>query len=264
MTRDPFADEDGELAVPVGQDRGEFLALLAATPRHAVGAEASLGPLAHPVDEAVTLLGCHSERVGEVVPGQVLAHGELENELVPRVEAPGRPAQQFGEVLELGGVLDRVGLRRGWWEHHLTTRLGEVGDHRLRPSPRTPVHLVAEDGEEPGLETRRIAELVEFLGGQHEDVLDHVRGVLAVAGHRRSRVVERVAVAIPDGGERGPIAGKVRGDGGGVGGAGGTRSCVVVRHCRGGPSPSASGVQEVDAGDISQFCSSEQARVAEF
>ena len=110
VSSDALADQHGELPVPVGQNRRELLALLPAAARHAIRAEAPLGALAHPMHEPVTLLWRHPEGIGEVVAGQVLAHRQFEHELIARVEPAGGAAEQFGEIVELGRVLHRVGL----------------------------------------------------------------------------------------------------------------------------------------------------------
>ncbi len=197
---DPLADQHRELAVPRLQDLGQLGTLLAPGASDAQGAEAALRAVAHAMQQAVALLGRHTERVGEIGALQPLADRELEHQLVARIEPTRGVPDELGELLVLGTRTVATLVRRG---AQVSTRLREVGGDDAAALLGAPVDLVAHDREQPWLQTRRIAQLVEPFGRDDEHVLDDVGGVVPVAEHRRRRVVQRIREAVVDGGERG-------------------------------------------------------------
>ena len=196
------------------EDLGQLGAVLAATAGDAVGSEAAFGALPHPVQQVVALLGCHAECVREVGAVEPLPQAQLQHELVSFVEPAGCGAHQGCELVELGAGRGTVVVGG---QRHLSDRFREVGGDGAPLAARPSVHLVAQDGEQPRLQARRVAELPQPLGGDHDDVLDDVGRVVTVVGHRRGGVVERCPVPVVDAAERGAIAREVRGDELGIG-----------------------------------------------
>ena len=66
MTRDAFANENTELAVPARDDRCEFVAFFATHFCNRECTETFLNSITHAVHERVALFGRDSERISEI------------------------------------------------------------------------------------------------------------------------------------------------------------------------------------------------------
>jgi hypothetical protein len=161
MTGDALSKEHREIAVPAREECIEFGALPSPFTGHTECPKAALGSVTHSMDQPVALLSGDTECIGKIGPRQSLPHAQFKNELVACIEAPRRSSHELSYVGEVDLVVDDIGLGLRGWEHHVTLGGREVGDHGTSATSGAPVHLVAQDGEEPGLEASRISELPE-------------------------------------------------------------------------------------------------------
>ena len=215
MTSHALANQHAELAVPVAQDFVERGALAATGRGDDERPEAAVHAFAHAMDQGVTLLGSDAEGVGEIRAVETLANRQLENESITIVESGRGRSHERGQFGESNG--GAVGARISG-RHHVGDRARlEVGGCGAPTPLGASVHLVAQNRVQPRFQTIGVAELTQSFGGDAEDVLHHVGGVVAVREHGRGRVVETTRVAVVDGGESTTIARQMGGDECGVG-----------------------------------------------
>ena len=212
MAGDPFADQYGELAVPLGEHRVELVAVFASGCGDGERTQALFDPLAHAMDERVALVCADAERIGEVLSFEALADRQFEDQLVAFVEPAGCAPNELGEFDGLGSFGASVEFS---FVSHIEPRcrsevvVRKVDCNCALALLGSPVHLVAQNREEPGFQSLGVAQLLHLSGCDEDDVLQHIGGIVAIVEHRCGCVVQGVGEAIVDPGERGGIAGQV-------------------------------------------------------
>ena len=205
--RDVLADfpahRGGELTLPAAQDLRQRRAGAVAGPRRDQGADGGVEPLPGPRAKPMRLVARHAQRVGQVGAVELVAHAQLDDLPVTRLQ-PGqrRPRQlaQFGLLqrgAQVGGGV--TGFRVGHW----LGRLGRTGrrcslvlaavtlvpGHRVQPGPE-PARV-----PQPGQPERRDDERVEHrfgrvgrLAQQRPAIHIQRRGVVIVGSGQRCRI----------------------------------------------------------------------------
>ena len=155
MTRHPFADQDGELAVPAVQHVGQVGTVLAAGAGHDERTQAAVHSVAHAVHQRVALFGTDTERGSEIGALQALTHTELQDQLVAFVQSPGCAANQFTEVS--GRQCLAVGVGGDGGGHLRCSQCREIGWQHSAALLGAAIDLVAQHGVQPWLQAIRFA-----------------------------------------------------------------------------------------------------------
>ena len=167
------------------------------------------------MNERVALLGRDAERIGQVGTTQPLTHRQLEDESIAFIETGRGRAQHRRQLFVRDGFSRLTRIVGG---RHVRNRLAlKVGGNRALAFLGTTVDLVAQHGVEPRFETIGFAQLIETLGRDDEDVLNHVGCIVTIGEHRSRRVVQTRRVTVVDRRQRRSIAAQVGGDELGVG-----------------------------------------------
>ena len=215
----PLAQDRRELAVPVAQERVELLAVLPADAGDEQGAEGPLHLVAHAAEHHVGVVERGAHGVGQVLALEPLAEVEVEEGLVPAVQAGGGRPDELAELLGPDPTVE-VGVGG----HHLVDRVGEVD---LVPGLEAAQRRVPADRVQPRPQPIRVPELVQVPGRGQEGVVEGVGRLVAVVEDPVAVVVELVGVAVVDG-----RPGRV------VAASSGCHQCRVVHEVHTEPPPS--------------------------